>query len=62
MLVISFIIVVQIYLIYYGGNIFRTKGLTIEEFIIMLLIAITVIPVDFIRKIYLKKKGLNTGV
>ena len=61
-IVISFVILVQIYLIYYGGNIFRTNGLTIMEFIIMLLIALTVIPVDFIRKIYLKKKGKNTGV
>ena len=61
-IVILFIIIVQIYLIYYGGNLFRTKGLLLNEFIIMLLISSTVIPFDMLRKIYLKKRNLNTGV
>ena len=61
-LVILFIIIVQVYLIYYGGSMFRTKGLTITEFIIMLLIALTVIPFDMLRKIYLKRRNKNTGV
>ena len=61
-IVILFIVVVQIYLIYYGGSMFRTKGLELNEFIIMLLISLTVIPVDMLRKLYLKKKNLNTGV
>ena len=60
--VILFVAVVQIYLIYYGGDIFRTRGLTLNEFIIMLLISFTVIPFDFIRKLYLKSIGKNTGV
>ena len=60
--VILFVTVVQIYLIYYGGDIFRTRGLTLNEFIIMLLIAFTVIPFDFIRKLYLKSINKNTGV
>ena len=62
LLVILFITFVQIYLIYYGGDIFRTKGLTFKEFTVMLLIAITVIPFDFFRKLYLKSKNRNTGV
>ena len=57
-----FIIIVQVYLIYFGGSMFRTKGLTITEFIIMLLIALTVIPFDMLRKIYLKRRNKNTGV
>lgn len=61
-IVILFIVVVQVYLIYFGGSLFRTKGLTLYEFIIMLLIAVSVIPFDFLRKIYLKQKGRNTGV
>lgn len=60
--VISFILIIQIYLIYYGGDIFRTYGLNIVEFETMLLLSITVVPVDFIRKIYLRKKGKIGGV
>ena len=56
------VIIVQVFLIYYGGNIFRTSGLTIKEFIIMILFASTVIPFDWIRKLYLKKTNKNTGV
>ena len=62
LLIITFIIIVQILLIYFGGSIFRTSGLSLFEFEIMILIALTVIPFDFIRKLILKKKGLNYGV
>lgn len=60
--IIAFIIVVQIILIYYGGNLFRTYGLTIKELSITILLALTVIPVDWIRKLYLRRKGLIIGV
>ena len=56
--IILFIAFVQIILIYFGGNIFRTTGLTIYEFEIMLFLAFTVIPFDFIRKIILKKRNI----
>ena len=56
--VLLFIAVVQIILIYYGGDIFRATGLTKYEFEIMLLLAFTVIPFDFIRKIILKKRNI----
>lgn len=62
MLVISFIIIVQIILMYYGGTMFRTIPLSIKEFAIMLVISFTVVPVDVIRKIIFKKQGKNTGV
>ena len=61
-IVILFIAFVQIYLIYYGGDIFRTRGLTLNEFIFMIICASTVIPFDFMRKIYLKSKNKNYGV
>ncbi len=57
LIIIIFILVVQIILIYYGGDLFRTAGLTYMEFLIMVLLAATVIPVDFIRKLYLRKTG-----
>ena len=62
LLIISFIAVVQVILIYCGGNLFRTSGLTLFEFEIMLLFAFSVIPFDWLRKIYLKTKNKNTGV
>lgn len=48
--VICFISVVQILMIYFGGSMFRTVPLSIREFIIMSLLAFTVVPVDVIRK------------
>ncbi len=61
-LIMAFIVIVQVFLIYYGGNLFRTSGLTLFEFEIMILLSFTVIPFDWIRKIILKKKGLKYGV
>lgn len=60
--VILFIMVVQVGMIYYGGSLFRTAGLTLYEFMIMILISMTVIPVDMLRKMVLKKKGVAFGV
>lgn len=59
---ILFIISVQCYLIYHGGDLFRTYGLTAFEFGLVLVLAFTVIPVDFLRKLYLKHKGYTKGV
>lgn len=61
-IIMLLIIIVQILLIYYGGNLFRTSGLTLKEFEIMILLALTVIPVDWIRKILFRKNGQNYGV
>lgn len=60
--IIMFIVVVQILLIYYGGDLFRTVGLNFKEFQIMILLAASVIPVDWIRKLFLRSKGLKGGV
>lgn len=60
--IITFILTVQVYLIYHGGDLFRTYGLTAKEFFIVLILAMTVFPVDFIRKIYLRRHHLKTGV
>ena len=60
--IISFIILIQIFMIYYGGSVFRTSGLTIKELIITVLFAFTVIPVDNIRKLILRAKGIKRKV
>ena len=62
LIITLFIVVVQILMIYYGGDTFRTSGLNIREFMIMVLIALTVIPIDFLRKIFLKRNNYLTGV
>ena len=56
--IIVFIIFVQVYLIYYGGEIFRSYGLSFKEFEFMILVSTLVIPIDFIRKKYLRKRGI----
>ena len=60
--VIVFIVIVQVILIYFGGNLFRTVGLNFKEFNFMLVLSASVIPFDFVRKYFLKRKGFNYGV
>ena len=55
--IILFIVIVQVILIYYGGELFRTTSLSLKEVEIMLLCAFSVIPVELVRKLYLKRKG-----
>lgn len=62
LLTILFITIVQLILIYFGGELFRTAGLTISELEIMILIAATVIPVDWLRKTTLRHRGIVGGV
>ncbi len=62
MFVIFFILAVQILLIYFGGSLFRTAGLTFRELEIMIVLALTVVPVDWFRKIYLRYRGKIGGV
>lgn len=51
-----FIAIIQILLIYFGGELFRTTGLTFYEFEIMIFIAFSIIVFDIFRKILIKKK------
>ena len=60
--IVIIITLIQLLLIYFGGNLFRTIGLNFIELQLMILIASTVIPIDFLRKIYLRKKGIIGGV
>ena len=61
-LIFMFITIIQIILLYYGGSLFRTSGLTIKEFLIMFIISFSVIPFDIIRKILMKKKKLDMTI
>ncbi|MCB1776916.1 MAG: calcium-translocating P-type ATPase, PMCA-type, partial [Candidatus Competibacteraceae bacterium] len=50
-IIIPAIMIIQVIFITYGGEILRTVGLSLQEWIYVLLLAIVIIPVDLIRKI-----------
>lgn len=56
--IIIFIAIVQVLIIYFGGELFRTTGLTTPEFLIMFALSFSIIPFDFIRKLILHKKKI----
>ena len=60
--IIIMISVIEVVLLYYGGELFRTTGLTIYEFEIMILISLSIIPFDMIRKTVIKKVGISRNV
>lgn len=60
--IIIFIASVQILIIYFGGNVFRTYGLELKEFIFLIILSFTVIPFDWLRKYLLKLSGIKKGV
>ena len=51
--------VTQIFMTYYGGAILRTAGLVFSEWIVVLTLALTIIPLDLMRKFITKKCTLN---
>lgn len=53
-IIIGFIFLVQIYLIYFGGNLFRTYGLTLNEFLLVIILSFSVVPFDMFRKFLIK--------
>ncbi len=57
-----FIVIAQIYLIYNGHDLFRTYGLTVMELLFVIILAFSVIPVDFIRKLILKKNKIELKI
>ena len=54
--IILFIFIVQIFMIYCGGSLFRTVGLNFQEFMVMFICSFSVIPFDIMRKIIYKYK------
>lgn len=56
LIVMTGIGITQIIMTYYGGSILRTAGLTFTEWIVVLCLAITIIPLDMLRKYILKKR------
>ena len=55
--VMSAVFLVQIALIYMGGTLFRTHGLPLDELILVMALAFTVVPFDLFRKWYIRRKS-----
>lgn len=54
--IMLFIFFAQIYLIYFGGTLFRTYGLESSELLFVLIISSSVIPIDLIKKKLIKNR------
>ena len=56
--IFGFIFLAQLWIIYNGGDIFRTYGLNLKELILVIILSLTIFPVDWLRKYLLKKRGI----
>lgn len=61
-LIMGFVCIIQIILLFCGGSVFRTYGLTFKEFIVVLSLSFTVIPFDLMRKSYLRLRNTKEEV
>jgi len=50
--ILGLIVIVQVALVYLGGEIFRCHGLTLTQWGVVLLCAVSIIPVDMLRKTF----------
>ena len=55
--ILLLIVVVQISMTYFGGEILRCYGLTATEWLFVVVLAFTIVPVDLIRKLFYKGKN-----
>lgn len=54
--IMTFIFLAQLYLIYFGGSLFRTFGLESHELVFILMLSLSVIPVDMVKKLMIRRK------
>ena len=54
MLIMAAIVAIQLTMIYYGGTVFRTMGLTLRELIFVVSLAFSVIIADAMRKLMMR--------
>ena len=57
LLILSAIALIQIWIIYYGGSLFRSSPLSLSQFSSIVFLAFCVIPFDFFRRVFLKLNG-----
>lgn len=54
--IMGIICIVQIFMTYFGGAVLRTAGLSAREWIVVIMLALLIIPVDIVRKLIVKWK------
>ncbi|MCL2821683.1 MAG: cation-transporting P-type ATPase [Firmicutes bacterium] len=59
--IIASVMAVQVFVTYFGGEVFRTTPLWIGHFAIVLALSLTIIPIDLLRKLILKKLKAPMG-
>ena len=62
LVIIILVAFIQIVLIYHGGDLFRTTGLSFGELLFVILLSLIVIPIDWLRKYIFKKRHYQIGV
>jgi len=55
--ILGIIIIIQILMTYLGGSVMRCHGLDVMEWIVVLIMSISIIPIDLIRKAIVGKKN-----
>ena len=58
-LVMSAVAVIQVLIIQFGGKVFGTTPLTVANWLAVIRIAFMIIPIDLVRKIIVKKMGIE---
>ena len=58
-LVMTAVTIIQIIIIQFGGNVFGTTPLTLQNWIVAILIAFMIIPIDLVRKEIVKRMGIK---
>lgn len=56
LLIMLIVSAVQLVMIYYGGRVFRTAGLSLSQLQMIILMAFSVIPAEWLRKLLFRKK------
>ena len=54
-IIMLLILIIQILIIYFGNSLFDTTSLYMKELLYIICLALTIIPVDLIRKFILRK-------
>ena len=60
--VMGLVCIIQILLLYFGGSVFRTYGLTLKELLTIVSLSFTVIPFDIMRKSFLRLRHTKEEV
>lgn len=56
--IIALILIVQIGMTYFGGAVFHCYGLTVQEWLVALVPALCIVPVDLLRKWWIRRRSV----